>query len=708
MNRYSLLWWIAAGCALGAGGCAESDSDAPRERLAVTRQAVSQDLTAPDVDCSQPGDCALSSTTANALNGPATVGVTIRLVDSPAGFAFGDVVYASPSGGQVASANLQAPPQSGTVQDGVYHGTLTIPEFAESGAWNLSYVWVGDAANNITTHHAPELIAKGFPDTITVTSDPDSTPPAACPQAGECILSASDVDTTNGPATVDVTVRVVDFPAGLAYGEVVFQSPLAGQVLGAFLQPTPVSGTAQNGLFHGTMTFPQFAESGDWKLSYIWVADAANNITTHYAPELAGKIPDTITVHSQSDSDAPQVCPLFGDCSLSTTSVDVSNGPGTVGVTMRITDAPAGFVAGDVVFQSPSGQVAGANLHAPPQSGTPQDGVYQGTVTIPPLSESGIWKTHYVWVADSVGNIATHWAPEVIANGFPSGIHVCHASDACNDGDVCTTGEACDAGTCGGGAPLDCDDGDKCTADSCNSITGCAHSPISCDDNNPCTTDACHPAFGCTHAPNAAACDDGDGCTTGDHCAAGACVGGPPLSCDDGNPCTADACGPLGVCAHTTLEGACDDGNPCTISSKCSEGVCVGADPASCDDGEECTVDSCDPQVGCVFAPRTGSCGAGGGGCATGGACFQGHCTVSSVCGDSVCCSEGGETSCNCPADCHDPPGTPECGNGCCGPNEDACSCPKDCQSVPNDGKCCGNETACNSADCSADTGANG
>jgi hypothetical protein len=70
-----------------------------------------------------------------------------------------------------------------------------------------------------------------------------------------------------------------------------------------------------------------------------------------------------------------------------------------------------------------------------------------------------------------------------------------------------------------------------------------------CDDGNVCTADTCQPVLGCSHGPvpNGAACSDGDACTN-DSCVAGACVG-VPLNCDDTNPCSDDSCS-AGVCRH--------------------------------------------------------------------------------------------------------------------------------------------------------------
>ena len=47
----------------------------------------------------------------------------------------------------------------------------------------------------------------------------------------------------------------------------------------------------------------------------------------------------------------------------------------------------------------------------------------------------------------------------------------------CNDHDACTTNDECADSTCGG-FPLSCDDGNPCTADACDSQTGCSNTPI--------------------------------------------------------------------------------------------------------------------------------------------------------------------------------------------------------------------------------------
>ena len=45
-----------------------------------------------------------------------------------------------------------------------------------------------------------------------------------------------------------------------------------------------------------------------------------------------------------------------------------------------------------------------------------------------------------------------------------------------------------------------CNDGDACTDDACDPLTGeCSHIATDCDDGNPCTTDSCDPTSGCVN-----------------------------------------------------------------------------------------------------------------------------------------------------------------------------------------------------------------
>ncbi|MEZ4315093.1 MAG: carboxypeptidase-like regulatory domain-containing protein [Polyangiaceae bacterium] len=236
-------------------------------------------------------------------------------------------------------------------------------------------------------------------------------------------------------------------------------------------------------------------------------------------------------------------------------------------------------------------------------------------------------------------------AHEILPDGTP-----------CDDGDVCNGTGRCDpSGTCQMGSPPEIDDGNDCTTDTCDPVTGPQHIP---NTGQPCT----------------------GGCGVQSTCDSEGVCGAPPL--DDGNPCTADLCSPeLGVVHKNEPSGTmCDDENPCNgiarcdgfgtceagpiapSGTSCSDGeVCNGVETCSdgrcwpgvppvagtsCDDGAECTeLDACDGMGACVgiTAPAGTSCDDGNA-CTTGDECDgNGSCEGSAQgavqCGDGDACN---------------------------------------------------------------------
>jgi hypothetical protein len=206
----------------------------------------------------------------------------------------------------------------------------------------------------------------------------------------------------------------------------------------------------------------------------------------------------------------------------------------------------------------------------------------------------------------------------------------------CDDEDVCTTGDHCHLGGCISSGELSCEDSNACTDDSCEAATGCqfapneaacddgnvctendscqsgqckAGTPLDCDDENFCTNDSCVQGEGCLHSDNALPCDDGNECTLGEACVAGKCLGGAAPNCDDAELCTDDSCDPNSGCTHVNNSVACEDGSVCTVGDICTNGDCTPGGPLDCDDQLTCTVDACHPDNGCVHGADDALCG---------------------------------------------------------------------------------------------------
>jgi cysteine-rich repeat protein len=169
----------------------------------------------------------------------------------------------------------------------------------------------------------------------------------------------------------------------------------------------------------------------------------------------------------------------------------------------------------------------------------------------------------------------------------------------CDDGLFCNIGEACDgAGACGGGTPRDCNDGVSCTNDGCDETgDACVNTPddAACDDGQFCNgVESCDPTLDCQPG-TPVDCDDGDVCTTdscdeaGDRC---------DNIFDAGNaPECADRCPDNDDDLFSTAGGTCgaidcDDHDP-TVNPGAAE---------NCDDHKDndCNglVDAADPACG--------------------------------------------------------------------------------------------------------------
>src|SRR5690606_15454869 len=141
-----------------------------------------------------------------------------------------------------------------------------------------------------------------------------------------------------------------------------------------------------------------------------------------------------------------------------------------------------------------------------------------------------------------------------------------------------------------------CDYKNACQPETCEKGQCVDDKPLNCDDGNPCTSDSCDSDKGCQYTVNEGQdCNDGNGCTTSDSCNADGSCSGKPVVCDDGNDCTQDACN-AGTCEFTPVENgtSCDDGSSCTESTSCQSGVCTADSATVCHDTTNpCVTSSC-------------------------------------------------------------------------------------------------------------------
>lgn len=290
-----------------------------------------------------------------------------------------------------------------------------------------------------------------------------------------------------------------------------------------------------------------------------------------------------------------------------------------------------------------------------------------GCIPCAPNTEKQCVGGHVLWV-DSCGNLGdivescddhNPCTLDACDHGTATCIHAPNESNpACKDcapkvAKACVNSSLVWVDACGnpGEVAQDCDDGDPCTLDLCDSLAlTCLHQAVAspgciectpkvdqqclgdavlwldscgnvsdiaapCNDGDPCTLDACDPeTLVCTHIPSGA-----PECAPCPPMAQKKCVGGAVMwsdgcgnltsmveDCNDNNPCTIDLCNPaIGACQHLpSTSAACQ---PCVPTEKtvCVGGMIVSVDSCgnisgvveSCNDGVNCTLDLCNSKT---------------------------------------------------------------------------------------------------------------
>ena len=372
--------------------------------------------------------------TVDVATGDQTVTVTARITDNVA-FSGGAAYFQPPSPGPSLPALFTR--ISGSAQDGIYEAPLTVPASSRPGTWRMGSVGLSDVAGNAVSYSAfvgPGSSLSPFPpgtptDLIVTNSNADT----AAPVLVSFDFMPKSVDVTNAPQIVTVTARITD-NIGFNSGGFFFQPPSSGLGLsGSFNSTNRQTGTAQDGTYQTTITIPAGARPGTWRLSSINLSDTSGNSVFHSVfsgnPFPAGT-PTELTV---SNANADLTGPTLVSFDFSPRSVDVTGGMAIVTVTARVTDN-VGFSNATLRFEAPGGGVGASTGFSSfnRKSGTPQDGIYEVTLSIPPSARPGTWKLVSVSVADTSNNQAfysNHFAGSMpYPVGTPTDLTVANAN----------------------------------------------------------------------------------------------------------------------------------------------------------------------------------------------------------------------------------------------------------------------------------------
>jgi hypothetical protein len=228
------------------------------------------------------------------------------------------------------------------------------------------------------------------------------------------------VDVGPGPASVTCTMTVDEDLSGVAEATCQFISPSFVQSRSCTAE-APSSGDRLSGTFTCTVEFPEHVEGGVWTANSVTLVDRVGRARSVSSFELQSSgFPTELSVTSpQPDLTGPQI----DGFDFTPKSVDVTVSGRDVTCTMDWSDPIAGVQFAQCSFTSPSGEQAQGCGAFEPSSGSPNDGTYECSFTVPRYSEDGTWLAS-VFSLDEVGNSATVDPDGLGAQGFPTDLQV--------------------------------------------------------------------------------------------------------------------------------------------------------------------------------------------------------------------------------------------------------------------------------------------
>jgi RTX calcium-binding nonapeptide repeat (4 copies) len=348
-------------------------------------------------------------------NGGGSIDLLVSAWDGSGDIASVTVNIAAPDGSPWSSIALQRSDEFD------WHGSIPIAGGTPTGVYSVTSVEVVDAAGNVTTVDHEALSEDWRGDEFSLYEGPDTEPPSI----EGLTISPQAVDTSAGPAEIDVSAQVTDSGSGLKQIWVTLLFPNhSPPYTDGTSHPTRLrSGTQADGIQEATFELPRWAYPGDYAISEIQLEDFAGNLVQLGRAELeALGFPLDVEQVGPGDTAPPEIV------SASLTPATIPAAGGTVEAFVHVRDDLSGFGQwpdtgfSDVYlgFEWP-GDPATTETTGRVQelvSGTPLDGVWRLVTTFGPSAPAGQYPVGYIGAYDLAANGGPVHRGELEARGW--------------------------------------------------------------------------------------------------------------------------------------------------------------------------------------------------------------------------------------------------------------------------------------------------
>lgn len=382
----------------------------------------------------------LDATTVDATVSPQMLEATIHATDDLSGVQFISLLYRHETQGTYLSIFARGHNRvAGDALDGTYVSQTQVPTTTAAGDFELFSVTVQDTVGNYFRAQGPDVATVNAPQTITVLSVVDVTPP----EIVSLTVVDPSIDVTTDLAVVAVEAVATDAGSGVRNLSVGFASPSRRQYASTSLQVT----TGDPTLLRGAAIVAAHSEPGTWQLDQVCVTDWSNNSqcwTRSSSPTAFEQFGLALEVTSDfADYEAPEMTSY----AIDPLAVDVTLGPEHVTVDFAVSDNAAGVAYAWIQFASPRTvgatpevinrfaygfaprlydvvrQPDGTYTYARNANQPMLNGTVQGQVQFPRYDRSGDWQIFRVCVVDNVNWITCYSGDQLIDLG-PTSLEV--------------------------------------------------------------------------------------------------------------------------------------------------------------------------------------------------------------------------------------------------------------------------------------------
>jgi len=319
------------------------------------------------------------------------------------------IAFSESSNNVVNSAVLQL--ISGTSLNGIYEGVMSFDSTNVEGTDTLS-LHLQDLSGNFSYFDHFSLAILGFQDTLKILN---SNSDSQAPQLSNFQVSESCINVSDSTKQVTFTVQATDNLLGVNHALTLSFSP-NGNIEAASL--SLISGTPANGTWEGVIDYDSTTVAGIHNLE-LQLQDVAGNFVAFSPSQLAGLgYQDTLKViNVNSDVEAPVLVNL----QVSESCVNVDSSMVDVIFTVEATDNLLGVTSAIALLHGPNFSVQSTSLNL--ISGTPQNGIFEGTIQLDTSSINGIHSIE-LHLQDSGSNFLQLDSLQLSNLGFQSSIKI--------------------------------------------------------------------------------------------------------------------------------------------------------------------------------------------------------------------------------------------------------------------------------------------